>query len=509
MEADAGLICLVDMEEEEHSAVCHRGFSDQMVSRIRQAKLEDDVVASQVVRTGRHLVIDRVFDNPRVAEKAKQEGIRPAISVPLKSEGEVNGILVISTRGDRRYSDEDGTLLQGIGSHLGMAISNSVLYEQSQLQSQELGAMLAVGKAVTSSLDLGEVLDQSLDTVIEITSDDAAEVWLTDDGGGVSIRRHRGGHREAFLERSRFRIGEGVPGIVAESREPLFIHDVPSDDRFLRQAVTREGFHTFCALPLVYQNKLLGVLTVAALSEKAMKASWEVRILEGIGEWLSLAVENARLYEQVQDLAVLQKRERIAREMHDGMAQLLGYVNTQTIAVRRYLFDGQVKTAREELSKLEDVARDLYGDVREGILGLRVGAREQGGLVPSLREYVAHYKEMSDIEVQMDVPSDLEQPMLHPSVEIQLLRIVQEALSNIRKHAQATEAAVRFHSTNGVLHVAVSDNGNGFDPDRPSSTGWPRFGLQTMRERAEAVGGALIIDSTLGEGSAWKYEYRF
>ncbi|MBI2871961.1 MAG: GAF domain-containing sensor histidine kinase [Chloroflexi bacterium] len=501
MRADAGLICLLDMEKEEHSAVCHRGFSPEFVRRIQKAKLSNDRIGSEVVRTGQPVVVERVLEDPRVSEAGKREGIVSAISAPLKSEGEVNGILVVATRTERHFSDTDKEFLEGIGGQLGMAIRNAVLYEQSQLQNRELSALLAVGKVVTSSFKLEELLAASLDTIIEVTSADAAEVWLAEGNEEVVLQCHRGAHPEAFLERTQFRLGEGIPGIVAQKQELILVNDLASDARFLRPGVVKAGFRTLCALPLSYRSKPVGVLAVAALSSDALNGQREVRLLEGIGEWLALAVENARLYQQVQDVAVLQERERIAREMHDGMAQLLGYINAQTIAVRRLLATQHLSEAREELTKMEEIARDLYADVREGILGLRTASRRKDGLLTALREYAERYTEMCGIEVEVKASSEAEQAQLAPSAEIQLMRIVQEALSNVRKHSKARGVAVTFERNDGDLHVMIADNGQGFDLTRLPSTGWPRFGLQTMRERAEALGGTFNIETAMGQGT--------
>lgn len=501
MRVDAGLVCIVDLEHEEHSAVCHRGFSPELARQIQRAKLQDDPLAWEVVRTGRPVVLERVFEDPRVAEAAQREGIRSAVSVPLKAEGEVNGILALGTRTERRFSPAEREFLSGLGGHLGMAIQNAVLYEGARLRNRELGALLTVGKAVTSSFELDEVLTRALDTILEVTSAQAAELWLCDGDEELVMRSHRGACPEAFLERTRFRLDEGLPGVVARSREPLVIHDLPAEARFLRQEVVRAGFHTFCALPLRYQDRLVGVLAVAALSERALRDRWELRLLEGIGEWVALAIANARLHQQVQDVAVVQERERIARELHDGIGQVLGYVITQTLALKKLLADGQLTRAAGELASVEAMARELYADVREGILGLRTAPHRDGGLIPALRSYVERYAEASGLDVTLHVAPEVESIRLSAAAEIQLSRIIQEALSNVRRHARATAASVSFRRHAGGLRVEVADDGQGFDPTRPRSSGWPRFGLQTMRERAESIGGTMTIETAPGQGT--------
>ncbi len=501
LKVDAGLICLVDLEEEEHSIVCHRGFTEELERKIRKAKLADDPIAQEVVSTGRPVIIEDVFNDPRLVEFARREGFRSLMSAPLKSEGEVNGILAIASHQERHFNDNDQEFLEGIGGQLGMAIRNAVLYEKSQRQNRDLIALLAVSKVATSSFDLDELLGRTLDTIIDVTSADGAEVWLTEDDEDLTMRCHRGEHQESFMERTRFRKGEGIPGIVAETQEPLVTHDLPTRDIFLRKRVIDAGYHTFCGLPLRYKNRVIGVLTLAAFSESAISSQDEIRLLESIGEWMALAIENAHLYQQVQDLAVLQERERIAREMHDGMAQLLGYINTQTIAVKKFLSNQQFVEAHEELTKMEEIARDLYADVREGILGLRIAARRKEGLLAALREYTQSYMEMSGIQVDINASPDAERSQLTPSAEIQLIRIVQEALTNVRKHSRASTATVNFEMIGDGLRVTIADNGEGFEQKRLPSTGWPRFGLHTMRERAEAMDGTLAIDAAPGKGT--------
>ncbi len=382
-----------------------------------------------------------------------------------------------------------------------MAIRNAVLFEEAQRTNRDLAALVTVGKAASSSLDLDELLRLSLDTIIEVTAAEAAEIWLADEEG-LAARCHRGADPEAFLERTRFRVGEGIPGLVAGSRAPLLVHDLGSDPRFLREGVVRAGYHSFCAVPLGYRERLVGVLAVAARSPDALRRSDEVSRLEAIGERLAAAIMNAELHRQVRHLAVTQEREWIAREMHDGMAQVLGYINAQTLAVKKLFSDGRTGEGNAELARMQKSVRQLYADVREGIMGLRAASPTGRGLQAALGEYLEKYRDMSDgIDVCFEAALDSAGGLIPPPAELQLMRIVQEALSNVRKHASATTVSVVLRREGHELLVAVSDNGGGFDPANRSPTGWPRFGLQTMRERAEAVGDSFVLASSLGRGT--------
>jgi len=202
--------------------------------------------------------------------------------------------------------------------------------------------------------------------------------------------------------------------------------------------------------------------------------------------------------------AIVEERERIARELHDGLAQVLGYVNTKAMAIRLLLKKRETQAAERQLMQLEEAARGLFVDVREAILGLRMTGQSDAHLAAMLKEYAARFSQLSDLPVEVEIAPNVACLALPPETELQLLRIVQEALTNIRKHAAASSARVCVRNGGPTLEVTVSDNGKGFDPERVrhgEAGGRPRFGLSTMRERAEAIGAEFDLDSQPGGGT--------
>jgi nitrate/nitrite-specific signal transduction histidine kinase len=368
-------------------------------------------------------------------------------------------------------------------------------------RNRELAALLTVGRASSSSLELPDILDKAMEAILEVTSAEAAEVWLRGEEE-LRLAGHRGVDSEAFAERTTLALGEGLPGLAAEHGEPIIVHELTRDDRFVRARVKQSGFESYCALPLRHGERTVGVLGVAARDREKLCAEDELRLLAGIGERLATAIENAQLHGRVLDGAVVEERVRIARELHDGLAQVLGYINTQTLAIRRLIASGKAAQAQDKLAAMEEAARVVYSDVREAIVGLRASTAGSSGLVPALRDYLADYGPMAGIAVELDADAEAERAVLPASCEIQLVRIVQEALSNVRKHARAENARVAVRFDGERLAVEVADDGRGFDPDAPPATGWPRFGLQTMRERANAIGAAYELSSRPGEGTA-------
>ena len=373
----------------------------------------------------------------------------------------------------------------------------SQLLARTDQQNAELSALLTVGRASASSVDLPTMLDQALDAIVAVTPAEAAELWLVE-GGSLTLERFRGAGGDAFESRPRVLFGEGLPGAAVQATSMIVVHDRSTDPRFEHHEVAALGLETFCALPLLRPTGAIGVLAVAARGEAAFESPGERRVLEGIGERVALAIENARLQAQVLDRAVLEERERIARELHDGLAQVLGYINTQTQAVKKLLETRRIGEATSELDAMGAVSREVYADVREAIVGLRAAP---AGLVPALRDYLSRLPRMSGCEIELRVAPDGETIALAPATEIQVVRIVQEALSNVRKHARASHVEVIVGTDAEAVSVDVVDDGQGCDPLLLDRTGWPRLGLQTMRERAQAIGGAFDVVSAPGEGT--------
>ena len=199
-------------------------------------------------------------------------------------------------------------------------------------------------------------------------------------------------------------------------------------------------------------------------------------------------------------MSILQERERISREMHDGFGQILGYVNTQALAAQKLLRSGKVDAAGDELQRLGTAARSLYADVRESILALRTSPADRG-LVAALVEYIESYREMFEIDAELVIAPEVASARLAPESEVQLIRIIQQALSNVRQHAAASKVQTTLSLEGTDLLIEVVDDGVGFDPAGRHPTRRPRFGLQMMRERAQAAGGTFAVESAPGRGT--------
>ena len=199
-------------------------------------------------------------------------------------------------------------------------------------------------------------------------------------------------------------------------------------------------------------------------------------------------------------MSILTERNRLGRELHDGQGQIWSYLQLELHTIHSLLNSAQLEEAIKLVERLAGVARDLNTDVRESIVGLKQTAADSRDFVATLREYLVWYEKNHGIATQLILPTEPMANLFNHTSEVQLLRIIQEALTNIRKHAKARQAEVIIRRMDNQVIVVVVDDGCGFDIEA-SPTGKKSYGLQIMEERAEEAGGRLQIESKPGEGT--------
>lgn len=294
-------------------------------------------------------------------------------------------------------------------------------------------------------------------------------------------------------------VGHGLLGVVLREGQTLRLADLTKHPQSHGFPPHHPPMHSLLAVPIPCKGPFLGNLY---LTEGTFTAEDE-ETLRRFALQAALAIDNAHLHEQVADLAVAQERLRIAHEMHDGLAQVLGYVNTKVQAAEMYLKREKTAEAEAQLRELATSARQAYSDVRESIVGLRTLPGPSRSLSDVLREYLGRWEEMSRVSTSLRIDSAVQ---LRPSQELQLVRIVQEALTNVRKHAKATHARVEITREGDKLVALIADDGVGFNAAARARGEFPQFGLSTMRERAESIGGTLAVHSTPGAGTRVRFE---
>jgi signal transduction histidine kinase len=292
-----------------------------------------------------------------------------------------------------------------------------------------------------------------------------------------------------------FQVGEGYPGLVAKSRKSMIGMHLANDTNFLRDAVVQAGFQQIACIPLLSGENLIGVMSVATRDTEPFDQR-SVQLLTAVGTWAGLAIENARLHANARRLAVLEERDRIGMDLHDGIIQSIYGVGLGLEGARLTL-EEDPKAAKDRIHHAIDGLNQAIRDIRAYILDLRPRQLGNEGLVNGINRLIAEYRANTFSEVNFTGSEEL-QDISHAQ-SLALFHICQEALANVAKHANAKNVQVAVWTTQDRVLLEITDDGKGFDVEKiKASIG---HGLANMHTRAHAVGGEVDISSNLKEGT--------
>lgn len=265
---------------------------------------------------------------------------------------------------------------------------------------------------------------------------------------------------------------------------------------------TQKPTSALAAVPLKLDSHTVGVLW-ATRFEKQVFSDTDLIWLECLADQVVISIKHGLMTAQLQSLSVTEERSRIAREMHDGLAQVLGYMNLQVQTLEAFLNQGKLDKLQLKLDQMRKAVQAAHADVRENILSLRTTLANETGVIPAIEEYLEEFGFQTKIETHFDNHVG-DQLNLASIAEVQLVCILQEALANVRKHSDAESVLVDVsRSDEGedeAIIMTIKDDGIGFVPFNQKRS----FGLQTMSERAQSVGGSLVVHSMPGEGTCVK-----
>ena len=350
---------------------------------------------------------------------------------------------------------------------------------------REREALYAVAIQLTSRDDLRDTLDTITAHARDLLGAERAVVCLSDVRDTTS--------RTAV---SRERLAMADDGTTC-----LVVHEQTSAQHPrnpLCPLADKEEGEAWAARPLRGPDGILGELCVVRPGDPFN--AQERNLLGALADMASIAVRTARLHDAEEQWTIHAERDRIARELHDSLAQVLGVIHLQLRSLEARAKDEASPGIADELSAIAETADEAYGDVREAILGLRETVREDDGLEGSLREYLRKYSRQTGIVATLTCEGDTRRA-LTPRSEVQLLRVVQEALTNTRKHSQAHRVSVRIDCLGPTPTLTIEDDGVGFDPSTIAGSMEGGFGMKSMRERVEQIGGSIDVRTAPDQGT--------
>ena len=450
-------------------------------------------------------------DDPRsVGFPEHHPPMRSFLGVPILAASHQLGQIYLTNKIDAdEFSEEDEQIIQMLAGYAAAAIQNARLYDNLHerdialtQRSEDLALLNDIAAALVPTQGLDEIVSKTLALVMDYLSVEAGEIFLLDEETQtLRLVLHRGEAAEAFWTRSRFKLNEGFIGIVAAENKTLVSEDLSKDMRYLRSAVVDAGFRQFVCLPLTSGEKMIGVLGIAKRGDEAFDDR-SIQLLTAVGNWAGLAIDNSRLHTDARRLAVLEERNRIGMDMHDGVIQSVFGVGLGLENVR-HLIDENPAQAKEGVRLAIDGLNQAIRDLRTYILDLRPRQLGEENLLVGLRRLLTEYR-VNTLSDAMLTGKENDIANLESSHALVLFHIAQEALANTAKHAKAKRVSVNLWTTPDRVLMEIEDNGKGFSIDKMSMT--LGHGLSNMHTRIRNAGGEVEITSAPGEGAtilAW------
>lgn len=469
---DVAMIALLDEEAGELVVSAHHGASSEFVLAVGRMKvgrgLQDNVSES-----GELLLVEDAFQHYDVARQAvKQEGIRSQLVVPMRAKGRVAGTLYVATRSVRRFLKDDVELLTAIANQIGVAAENARLYEMERLATQRLA-----------------VSEKNYRGLFENAHD---AIWVHDLEGNYVVANRASekvtGYSMAELMTLNVKVFLSEDGLGhAREVKARLVSGEPLEQPYELRIVRRDG------------TEAMLKVTTSVVAEDGKAVGFH-NIARDVTEEIRLK-ENLRLYLSQVTKAQEEERKRIARELHDDTIQALVVLSRQ-LEDAASVGKGMPEEKRVLLENLRQQTTGIMDGVRRLTQDLRPSTLDRLGLLAGLEWLANDVSRYSGIDVKVKVGGASRR--LSQDVELTLFRIAQEALRNVWRHSQATEAEVSVDFQESKVVMIIKDNGKGFAV--PSSLGDltrdGKLGLTGMQERARLLGGNVAFHSEPGKGTA-------
>jgi len=474
----------------------------------------DDIGDITDLQAGSNRIIVDLAEVPALSLVEKQfldAGIHALISLPIAIQGNLIGIISIGTKTRGVFDEKQVDILHGITHQMAIAIMQTQLLTETKRRARELAALNKAGQAMTSTLDLNTVLNEALTEANIMLDAEGTAVLLYGPAGNELI------FAAAVSPGAEKMIGKPVPlrgsiaGWAAGNKQAVLVRNAQEDPRFYNQidAVTSLTTHSILAVPLIYREKVIGVIE-ATNKHHGNFDERDLGLLEALANSAAIAIENARLFEQVQQgqkqLRLLnrkvinaqeEERRRLSYELHDEAGQSLTALKIALTLIQSDLPERAPGNLYQRLDEATQVIDKTMDRLRLLARNLRPPALDTTGLNPTLEGLCRDFSRQTHLAIHYR-GTDL--PRLPDSVQIGLYRFLQEALTNVAKHAQANQIVVTLQNNKKMISLSVQDDGQGFELT-DLTTSQDGIGLLGIQERLELINGRLSIEAKPGKGT--------
>jgi signal transduction histidine kinase len=422
--------------------------------------------------------------------------------LPLRARGRTLGTLSAYTHDLGSINPRQIELLATFASQAAISLDNAQVYAELSSRLEEMVGLQRLGTLLLEEHDFDRVLNSICRQLQRLTDAGGVGIALLEEDPRFLEMRTVVGPSADALRGARIPTDASFAAEALRTNRPQRSNDAQNDPRGYRRSLVLGNTRTILSVPMKTRQRTVGVLSVYNKEGESGFTDRDAELATFFANQAAAAIENARLYEQTREYAVIEERNRLARELHDSVTQSLFSVTLLSEAALS-LLDRQPAKARERLERANELAQGALAEMRALIFQLRPVTLQEEGLLSALKKHLSAIHSRHGRVVQLQVVGTARR--LPSEVEDATFRIVQEGLNNVIKHAGSQTATVVLEFAPGCVRASVTDNGVGFDPTAPRQSG--TFGMSTMRERAEAVGGRLIIDSAAGKGSTVTAEF--
>ncbi len=494
-------------------ATIHRTWvSHDEVAHQRDEPVPASGPVGEVLRTGEPLPGGVVPERSSWEGELAEEGLRTFVIAPLMAEGEVLGALAASSTRRQLFRAPEVATLTRIATQVAIALGAGALRSEVERRVRELNGIRNVGEAAGASLELHRVLDAALDRSLEVAGLDMGWVSLVHEHARepmlIAERNLPEGLR-ALAARSRLG-GSALSDLAADGR-PRIIRDVrllPTAQVVASSEGSRPETASIIAVPLSWEGRVIGMMALGS-TDGRIPTERDLALVVELARPIAAAVSNARLYQAVTQLeeqrraliaelvtAQEEERKRIAGDLHDDAVQVMVAVGMRLELLQRRLENPEHIKVLEKASR---VTREAVSRLRHMLFELHPPSLDREGLAAAIRVYLEEHAKETGTEATLEARLDREPP---PETRVLLYRVVQEAVTNVRKHSGARRVTIRIEERDGGHYLRVEDDGRGFVAERGEGAYLPgHVGLPMMRERASMAGGWCTIWSAPGKGT--------
>ncbi|MCP4543962.1 MAG: GAF domain-containing protein [Chloroflexi bacterium] len=508
LEMDVGSIFLLEPDGEAMTLRAHRGgitveTAVESVDRSRMNKC----IAFQAVADMRPLLLNMPDTNVKHPPRfIVEEGLQTMASTPLVASGQTVGALNLGARVPHAIPSQGLELLTAIGQQIGIAVENAHLYRETERWAEELALLHEVSVFLTSTFDPTTIYNQMAEQSAKLLGCSMSCILRWDEERRLAVIISSYGIVDQKIDGLQMLLGEsGILLDLVANRLPIAIQDAQTDPLVSSFWLEKFNIRALLCLPVWGKGKPLGFLCMIEPHKPRRWKPNEMQLVDSFINRAAIALENANLHRQLEWAATLEERQRIAADMHDGLAQTLSYMGHRIDLVTELAQAERTPDLLNVCDHIRDTIDQASREVRQSIASLQEVPLPKRSLQDWLTDAANEFTKKHNGTTAAALVTKLSVPLFAPPSHIeQVLHVVQEALANANHHAQAQQVVITLERQSDWVIITVEDDGQGFDPKSPPADGRDHFGLSIMRARAARINGQLEIDSSPGQGTRVK-----